>query len=564
VDERDEPGPRLTRRDLLKRGGAAGVVLALPALIAACGGDEEPAAEPAPATTEAPPATTEAPPATTEAPPATTEAPAPSGEPTPGGNLRLALSDGGSSEVLDPQGFISATDQYRTLNIWDRLAEVEADNTISLRLAESIEPATEGDSTVWIVRLKSGVTFHNGKDLTADDVIWTFQRLLREEAPYFSAVDPFVDGSKLRKVDDLTVEFGLKQAYGDFRRFLSNRYTHILADGTDTFTTPEECVGTGPYSLQEWAVGERATLAKNASWWSTGQPYLDSIELLQIAPDAQLNALLAGQVDGIERFNTLAEAVQYENDPSVQLFTLPGANVQNLTMRLDSPPFDDANVRLAFRLAFDRQTLLDTLYLGKGSLGNDLHGKAFPSYNSELPQREYDPEQAKALLAEAGHPDGIEVELVTGLYPEQAQIYAQQAQAAGITVNLKTVPAEDIYNTDLYYLKAPFSETSWGADSFEFIAPQGYVSDSPYNETAWLRPEWDARFFEAVGVADDAERNAIFFELQEELYNEGGYLIGAFGDTVYGGAPNVRGVIEQVPGFVWNDARFEQIWLEAS
>ncbi|MEX2421228.1 MAG: ABC transporter substrate-binding protein, partial [Actinomycetota bacterium] len=359
--------------------------------------------------------------------------------PVSGGNLRLALSDGSSAEVLDPQGFISATDQYRTLNIWDRLAEVEADNTISLRLAESIEPASEGDATVWVVRLKSGITFHDGKDLSADDVLWTFQRLLREEAPYFSAVDPFVDGSRLRKIDDLTVEFGLKQPYGDFRRFLSNRYTHILRDGTDSFTSAQECVGTGPFSLQEWTPGERAVLAKNPSWWSSGQPYLDTIELLQIAPESQLNALLAGQVDSVEgvAFSSLAQALELEGNPEVQLFRLPGSNVQNLTMRLDSKPFDAPNVRLAFRLAFDRQTLLDTLYLGQGSLGNDLHGKAFPSYNSVLPQREYDPEQARALLAEAGYPDGIEVELVTGLYPEQAQVYAAQAKAAGIDIKLK-------------------------------------------------------------------------------------------------------------------------------
>jgi peptide/nickel transport system substrate-binding protein len=558
ADERNGSRSRLTRRDFLQRGATVGAALSVPGILAACGGGGGGAAPaPAPPAESSPPADTGTP------PPATTEAPAASGEPTPGGTLRLALSDGGASEVLDPQGFVSATDQYRTLNVWDRLAEPQADNTIGLMLAESIEPASEGDATVWVVRLKSGVTFHDGKDLTADDVIWTFQRLLRKDAPYFSAVDPFIDGKRLEKVDDLTVKFGLKQPYGDFPRFLSNRYTVILADGTDTFTKPEECIGTGPFMLKEWSAGERALLAKNPSWWQSGQPYVDAVELLQIAQESQLNALLSGQVDGTEVFNSLSQALQLESNSAVKLFRLPGANVPNLTMRLDSKPFDDADVRLAFKLAYDRQKLLDTLYLGQGSLGNDLHGKAFPSYNKDLPQREYDPEKAKSLLAKAGYPDGIEVELVTGLYPEQAQVYAQQAKAAGITVKLKKVPGEDIYNTDLYYLKAPFSETSWGADSFEFIAPQGYVVNAPYNETAWKRPDWDKRFFEAVGIVDEAKRYEIFYALQEELWNEGGYLIGAYGDTIYAGSSAVNGVIDQVPGFLWNDSRFEMLWLQS-
>jgi peptide/nickel transport system substrate-binding protein len=544
----DERSAGLTRREVLRRGAAFGAFAALPSLLAACGGDEGPGA----ADTTGGGAGTQA--------GGTTEAAA--GAPRAGGTFRLATSDGGSSETLDPQAFVSATDQLRTLNIWDRLCEVQADNTVEMWLAESVEPETAGEATSWIVKLRPGVTFHDGKDLTADDVLWTLQRLLREDAPYFSAVDPFVDGNQLAKIDDLTVRIGLKQPYGDFTRYLANRYLHILPDGADSFTTPEECIGTGPFRLTEWTAGERALLEKNPSWWREG-PYLDRVEMLGIPQESQLNALLAGQLDGTEGFATLAQALQLQDNPAVQLFTLPGANVPNFTMRLDAKPFDDVRVREAFRLAIDRQKIIDTLYSGQGSLGNDLHGKPFPSYNSDLPQRPYDPEQAKALLAEAGYPDGIEVELVTGLFPDHAAAYAETARAAGITISLKKVPSADVYNTDLYYLKAPFTETSWGADSFEFIAPQGYVSNAPFNETAWQRPDWDTRFYDATGIVEDDERNAVYKELQTELYEEGGYIIWAYGDTLYAGNPKLRGVVEQVPGFIWNDSRFEMLWLEA-
>jgi peptide/nickel transport system substrate-binding protein len=204
--------------------------------------------------------------------------------------------------------------------------------------------------------------------------------------------------------------------------------------------------------------------------------------------------------------------------------------------------------------------MVDTIYLGHGVPGNDLHGLAYPSYNKDLPQRPYDPEKAKSLLAAAGHGDGLTVELITGLFVPDATAFAEQAKASGIDIKLKRVTNDEVYNTDLYYLKAPFGETSWGADSFEFIAPQGMFANAPYNETAWKRPDWDARFKTAAGTLDEAARNAIYYELQAELYNEGGYIVYSYGDTFYGAANNVQGLISR-PGFQYGEFHFELLWL---
>ena len=573
----DRPRGPLSRRRLLERSLVAGAALSLPAIAAACGDSDDSGSSSAAST---PPASSAAPETTAAA--ASSEAPATSAagstsvsEPAPtestaaaettaaaadvktGGNLRLAVSGGGVTESMDPHAIVNAPDQARALNIFDRLSQTTADLQIENTLAESIEG--NADATVWQVKLQDGITFSDGKPLTADDVLWSFKRIgLDEKQPYYSNLDMF-DLKAAKKVDDLTIEFPLVRPYGDMPRLMASRYLSIVQDGANDFKDPAKVIGTGPFKVSAFTPAERTTLARNENYWRDGQPYVDQVDLISIDPEAQHNALLSGQVDAIERLDA-AQVKPQQDSGKVQVIVVPGANVPNFTMRLDTPPFDDPKVREAFRLSIDRQKELDTIFLGNGVIGNDLHGIAYPSYNKDLPQRQYDPEKAKSLLAEAGHGDGLDVELITGLFVPDATIFAEQAKASGINIKLKRVTPDEVYNTDLYYLKAPFGETSWGADSFEFIAPQGLFSNAPYNETAWKRPDWDKRFKDAAGTLDEAGRNEIYWALQEELYNEGGYIIYNFGDTPYAAQTNVMGLIPR-PGFVYGEYHFELLWL---
>ena len=576
TDDELRPGP-LSRRRLLERSLVAGAALSLPAIAAACGDSDDdgsssaastpPASSAAPETTAA--AESSEAPATSAAGSTSVSEPAPTestaaaettaaGEaPKTGGTLRLAVSGGGVTESLDPHAIVNAPDQARALNIFDRLSQTTADLQIENTLAESIEG--NADATVWQVKLKDGITFSDGKPLTADDVLWSYKRIgLDEKQPYYSNLDMF-DLKAAKKVDDLTIEFPLVRPYGDMPRLMASRYLSIVQDGTADFEDPAKVIGTGPFTVAEFTPAERTTLARNDSYWRDGMPYVDEVDLISIDPEAQLNALLSGQVDAIERLDA-AQRRQQESQGKIQVVVIPGASVPNFTMRLDTKPFDDPKVREAFRLSIDRQKMVDTIFLGDGVVGNDLHGLAYPSYNKDLPQRAYDPERAKSLLAEAGHADGLEVELITGLFVPDATAFAEQAKESGINIKLKRVTPDEVYNTDLYYLKAPFGETSWGADSFEFIAPQGLFANAPYNETAWKRPDWDQRFKDAAGTLDEAARNEIYYALQEELWNEGGYIIYGYGDTPYGAANNLMGLIPR-PGFQYGEYHFELLWL---
>jgi peptide/nickel transport system substrate-binding protein len=518
-----------TRREIVQASLASGAVLALPGFLVACSDDDDSADSNTAKT---------------------------SGTPKAGGTLTLAISGGGQTETLDPALITNPPDQARALNVYDRLCLTTKDLQVENMLAESVDG--NSDATVWQVKVKDGVTFHDGKPLTADDVIHTLQRIgLDKEQPFFGSLDMF-DLERAKKVDNLTAEFPLTRPYGDMPRLLASRFLGIVPAGTKKLASPESLNGTGPYKVETFAPGERTVLTKYDGYWQDGQPYLDQVVLISIDPESQVNALLGGQVDGTETFGA-AVARQHESNDAIKLITMPGAELPQMTMRLDTKPFDDPRVREAFKLALDREKLVDTIYLGEGKPGNDLHGPAYPSYNSDLPQREYDPERAKALLKEAGH-DGLTVELITALYVPAATAYAESAKAAGINIKLKKVSTDDIYNTDLYYLKAPFTETSWGADSFEFIAPQGLFVDAPFNETAWKRPDWDKRFKEATGLIDEQARNAIYKELQAELYNEGGDLIWGFGDVFYGVSSRVEGLVSR-PGFTYNDYTFRELWL---
>jgi peptide/nickel transport system substrate-binding protein len=519
-------GSGLTRRQLLERGALVGAAASFPALLA---GMPEVAAAATPRT---------------------------------GGTFRVAISDGGPTESLDPQAIVSATDQYRSLNLFDRLTEVQADTSVAMHLAESVEP-TRKDATRWRAVLRKGLTFSDGKPVTADDVLYSIRRIgLNKKAPYFSNVDPFVDVKASRKINARTVEFVLKQPYGDFTRYLANRYLMIIPDGADSFKKAADVVGTGAFTLKSFTPGQRSELVKNPNYFLSGGPYFDGVLIIQVAKDAQLNALQSGQIDGTETFDQIAQGLALKGNPQVSIFTVPAGNAPQFNMRLDKAPFTDVRVRQAFKLAVDRERMLQLAFQKHGKLGNDLHGRTFKSYNAGLAQRTYDPDRAKSLLKAAGH-EGLTVELVTGLYPDAAAAYVEQAKDAGITIKLKRIPGDQVYNTQLYYLKVPFGETGWGTDSFEFIAPQAYLQKAPYNETAWKKPAWDKKFLKATGIVDPAKRNAIYKELEAELWRDGGELIWNWGDSLYGGNPKLKGVVPQVPGFIWNDLRFRMLWFSS-
>jgi len=497
-------------------------------LIAACGGSDDSSGESA------------------DSSPAVSTTPSDTGgtNAASGGTLRVAFNDGGATETLNPLLLPTFIETARAQQIYDRLFQQQADLSLSPLLAESLK--SNEDATVWTLKLKKGVTFHDGTPFTADDVLWTVSLVADPDSASEAAsiIEP-IDLGATKKISDHEIEFRLNRPIGDFARLLGAKALLIVPNGQSEFTA-ETANGTGPFKMEEFLIGERTVLTANEEYHA-GRPNVDTLEMIQI-PDntARLNALQGGQVDAMI-FLEYPQAKALESDDSVQLIRGPGSVTVPFTMRIDEAPFNDPKVREAFKLAVDRQQMVDNVLLGFGRVGNDVFGDGYPSFNQSLEQREYDPERAKELLSEAGYPDGLTVTLYTadagpGM-KESATALKEQASAAGIDIQLETLDTAEYFANDLY-LSAPFYQSFW-SEAFENVAQGALLPDSPYNETYWSPDgsDWAERFREAQGIAADDERNAIYGQLQEELWAEGGYIIWGFGDLVDAASPKVKGIV---------------------
>jgi peptide/nickel transport system substrate-binding protein len=204
--------------------------------------------------------------------------------------------------------------------------------------------------------------------------------------------------------------------------------------------------------------------------------------------------------------------------------------------------------------------------LGYGSVGNDLFGKGQPSYNADIPQREHDPEQAAALLKQAGV-GRLRLTLPTssaspGMF-DSAAAFKQQASAAGIDITLQKLPSESYFTNDKY-LSTPLYQTNWG-QGFESQAQDGLLKSAPFNETHWHDPSWDAAFKKAQGIVDADRRIAAYKALQEPLWERGGYIVWGVFDTLDAASSKVHGIVPNISSSFQNLGGFEfkDHWLGA-
>jgi len=545
----------LTRRELLKRSAAIGAGLSVPAILAACGGEEEAAPPPAVPT-----------PAPAEPTPAPAPAPEPAeGEPKRGGRLRVGLNDGGATDTLSPWNIPHYNADSRAEQVYERLYKFDSQYRPAPRLAESAE--SNADATVWQVKIRSGVTFHDGKPMTADDVLYSFRYVAdpKNKAESLPRLEP-IDLDASKKVSDTEIEFVLKRPIGDFPGLLSEKALWIVPDGATDFTTKPN--GTGPFIFVEWQPGVRALYKRNDNYWGIaagGGPWVDDVEILAIPdPTARLNALLGGQVDEIT-FVDFVQAKAQQGSSAIQILAAAQPVTNPIYVQIDAPPFTDNRIREALKLAVDRQAMVDKVQLGFGQIGNDLFGKGYPSYNADIPQRQYDPEKAAALLKEAGQ-EGFKLTLPTssalpGML-ESATAYKEQAKAAGIDVRLQKLEAGSYFANDKY-LKVPVYHTNWG-QSFESQAQDGLLKDSPYNESHWYSQEWADGFRKAQAIPDADQRNAAYQALQEPLWKEGGYVVFAFFDTLDAASSKVKGIVPNISSGYANLGAFDfkDHWFE--
>lgn len=363
----------------------------------------------------------------------------------------LVFGRGGDSTSLDPITTTEGETFKVTENIFETLLEYgEQDTTLHPGLAESWE--VSDDALTYTLKLRQGVKFHDGTDFNADAVVFNFNRWMNGNAddfPYYTMFGGF-KGEKghvikeIKALDEYTVEFTLNRPQAPFLKNLAMSPfgiaspTAVEEHGDDFRKNP---VGTGPFKFVEWKQNDRIVLVKNESYWMEGFPKLYQV-IFRVIPEntARLNALTNGEIDLMDGVNNSDEATVTSND-QLQLIERPSMNVGYLGFTTNRPPFDNKLVRQALNHAIDKQGIIDAFYGGKAEAAKNPMPPSIEGYNDEIEDYPYDLEKAKELLAEAGYPDGFEMDLwampVARPYMPEGMKVAEVIQASFAEIGVK-------------------------------------------------------------------------------------------------------------------------------
>ena len=458
--------------------------------------------------------------------------------------LRLATGEAdGVKGTLDPAFGNNDNDAARASLVFERLVVPDPGFAPQPQLALTWTPDATGQ--IWTFALRPGVAFQDGTPFTASDVVYTYRRLVDPKlgspaAAILSQVDP--DG--IRAVDDHTVEFKLRSPSVEFPLLIANRFTYVVKAGQTSEQLRTAGIGTGPFKVDHFVPGEEPSVyARNEHYWQPGKPKVDRVELRGIAEDSsRVAALLANQVDIVLEL-PVRSLQRLEGNKDVTIQSARTNAWFGLAAFSDVPPFDDVRVRQALKLVVNRDQYLKAVVGGHGTVANDTPVAPWQNYGLPDAPKPPDIAGAKKLLADAGHPNGIDIELYTsaadsGLL-EVAALFQAQAAPAGIRVTINKAPAADYWSN--IWLKKPFVVTSWNARAADEALALPFLSTGEWNETHWRNKEFDGLIFEARRTLDDAKRSALYQQAQHLLQQDGGAIILLYADTVGASRVNVRG-----------------------
>jgi peptide/nickel transport system substrate-binding protein len=477
--------------------------------------------------------------------------------PKRGGTFRVGVAGGSAKDIIDGQDIVTNPDQARLLAGWETLVEFDKNfKLVHTGLAEELSPQG-GNAAIWNVRVRRGIEFHNGKTLTADDVIYSLRRMIDPKLKLFAgAALPSLDPHRMKKLDRYTVRLFLTRRDVTVPDALGQYNAGIVPVGYSpgAIGKAKPNVGTGPYMLKSFSPGQQSVHVRNPHYWRPGQPYFDEVIVLDFPDDtARVNALLGGQVDAITNVPP-AQVGVVSGHSGLKVLESPTAQWTPLCMRVDSPPFNDVRVRQAMRLIADRPQLIEQALAGHGRIGNDLYAPFDVLYDTSLPQRQQDIARAKSLLKAAGQEHlTVDLQTTNGALGqnEGAQVFAQQAKAAGVTVNVKVLDSGAFFSDQ--YLKWTFSTDFWGTRNYISQVAAGSLPASPYNETHWPDPA-NARFkklyTQAIQMVDDVKRGELVREMQQLEYDHGGYVIWGFSNFLDGYSSKVQGLIPDDKGVI--------------
>ena len=460
--------------------------------------------------------------------------------PKKGGTLRVGIGAGSTTDTVDPATFLQNFTQFLGFGLRNNLTEVSNTGELIPELAESWEATP--DAVTWTFKLRSGVEFHNGKTMDADDVVASINHHRGEDST--SAAKAILDPiAEIRADGTDTVVFTMQEGNADFPFIVSDYHIGIMPSA-DGVPDADSGIGTGGYVLKSFEPGVRASLDRNPNYWKEGRAHVDAAELLAIVDvTARTNALTTGEIDAMDRADLKTVHLLARNK-SIRIEETSGTQHYTFAMRTDTPPFDDNHVRLALKFGLDREALLKTILLGHGVLGNDHPiGRSNTYHASELEQRAYDPDKAKFHLKEAGLTSlSLDLSAADAAYAgavDAAVLYKEHAAQAGIDINVVREPNDGYWSN--VWMQKPWSAVYWGGRPTEdWMFSTAYSDGAPWNDSFWVHDQFNQLLVAARAELDHAKRREMYVEMQRIVSDEGGVIIPMFANYVIAMADGLK------------------------
>ncbi len=450
-----------------------------------------------------------------------------------GGHLTLGADGGSTTDTFIPLQALGA--DHATLSIlstFDTLTEMDSEGVPQPSLAESWESSPDGS---WVFHLRKGVEFHDGKSLTAEDVVWSLKQHTAENTK-FAEGKQIIDNLEVLRAD------GADKVIMKQREVNFDLPTHLSSFGLIIGQAENQDwdagIGTGPYTKEAFEPGQRYLGRKFANFYRDDQGHFEEVEILNVTdPGARVTGLLSGSLDAIGSPD-ISVAKRLAKAPGFNLVEVAGTQHFTTDMRTDVDPFTNHNLRQAVKYGIKRQEIVDKVLGGYGSIGNDLPiSRNQQFYNKDLPQREYDPDKAKHYMKQAGlEQANLVFSTSDGAFDgavDTGVLMKESMAPIGIDVEVDRRPA-DGYWTDVW-LKAPWCAVYWnGRPTVDWMLSSTYTSDSPWNSTYFKNATFDQLLADARREADQDKRREMYYEAQRLLYEEGGLVVLAFANILIG------------------------------
>ncbi len=480
--------------------------------------------------------------------------------PKRGGTFRIAQHDGNTSDNHDPGQYVSFATIALAHTFRSYLTQINPDQSLGGDVAT--EWSATPDAKNWTFKLNKRATFHSGAKVKASDVIASLNHHRGENntsaaAAFLTDVKDIVDNGD----HSITIKLGFPNA--DLPWIMPDYHLAIVpgnADGTANWQSGDGC---GPYKLVNYEPGIKANLVRHNEWHGEGA-YFDEVEFLIINDvNARQTALITNDVDAVSLLENKTLGLLSRNK-NIEVDNVSSAQAITLPMHVDVAPFDNSDVRMALKLAINREDIIEKITFGAATIGNDFHhAPTMPYFPSEIPQRQYDPDQARSLLKKAGM-ENLEINIssadsITTGAVDAMVLYSQHASAAGIKINVVREP-NDGYWSDVW-LKKPWCMVTWGArPTPDVMYSLAYKKGAPWNESHWENPRFNELLVKAKGELEEARRSEMYHEMGMLMRDDGGSVLPYFPNFVFGRRKNVRHTGQLAASWAMDGGRSASRW----